>query len=576
MPDLNDQYERKLQRSIARAGRRIQRYYESTIETLSLQIDKVKYNGQVFSLSQFPALKNRIDAQIKQMHVNIYSTVVNSVKGSWDLSNEKNDLLVDKRLARRRPNQRVRKILYDPNLEALNRFTARKEKGLNLSQRVWNSLEPFKTELEAGLGLGITSGRPAKEMARELKKYLVEPDRLFRRVRDAEGKLRLSRPAKAFHPGQGVYRSSYKNSLRLTRTENNIAYRTADHERWKTLPFVIGIEVKLSNQHPKYDICDVCAGRYPKDFKFTGWHPQCICYAVPIMMNDEDYSRLEDSILGIADFDPTSVQQVTETPAGFREFVRQNKNRIEGWSNKPYWVRDNKKYFEDVRREPLPRDIAKIKPAGNAIASQFTKIQPSIRNNVKEALESIDKVHGDGILKDIPFKKVRAQYEAAFFNRNGQPTQIHQSASAKSPAFSLTHEMGHYFDLHTIGTPGQWDSDQDGSRVNQIIKIAKKSNALKAIQKALDDGRMKLNGEMQNLSTGVRNHLNYLLYPKEIWARSYAQYIAKRSGNKSMLAGLKEMVDYKGIPYQWVDEDFSEIEKAIDRLFLDIGWTATD
>ena len=108
------------------------------------------------------------------------------------------------------------------------------------------------------------------------------------RVRDKHGNLRLSKAAKAYHPGRGVYRSSYRNALRLTATENNMAYRTADHLRWQQQPFVVGIEIKLSNNHTCkgvigrfVDICDDRAGVYPKDFKFVGWHPHCRCYCVP-------------------------------------------------------------------------------------------------------------------------------------------------------------------------------------------------------------------------------------------------------------------------------------------------------
>ena len=66
-------------------------------------------------------------------------------------------------------------------------------------------------------------------MSRDVCGYLRNPDKLFRRVRDKHGNLRLSKAAKAYHPGRGVYRSSYRNALRLTATENNMAYRTADH-----------------------------------------------------------------------------------------------------------------------------------------------------------------------------------------------------------------------------------------------------------------------------------------------------------------------------------------------------------
>ena len=76
-------------------------------------------------------------------------------------------------------------------------------------------------------------------MSRDVRRYLRNPDKLFRRVRDKHGNLRLSKAAKAYHPGRGVYRSSYRNALRLTATENNMAYRTADHLRWQQQPFVV-------------------------------------------------------------------------------------------------------------------------------------------------------------------------------------------------------------------------------------------------------------------------------------------------------------------------------------------------
>ena len=40
----------------------------------------------------------------------------------------------------------------------------------------------------------------------------------------------------------------------LAVTETNAAYRTADHERWQNLDFVVGIEIHLSGNH-------TCKGR---------------------------------------------------------------------------------------------------------------------------------------------------------------------------------------------------------------------------------------------------------------------------------------------------------------------------
>lgn len=155
----------------------------------------------------------------------------------------------------------------------------------------------------------------------------------------------MSKAAKAYHPGQGVYRSSYKNALRLTATENNIAYRTADHERWQSIPFVIGIEIKCSNNHPVYYICDELAGIFPKDFKYTGWHPFCRCYAVPVLAKQEEFLEYQRKLLAsedVSDFKFTGT--VKDVPEKFTSWLKNNETRLNNAKSIPYFLKDNPKY----------------------------------------------------------------------------------------------------------------------------------------------------------------------------------------------------------------------------------------
>lgn len=341
MPDnLDEQFEKEHSRLLRDTERRIRRFFESAIlELAPIAASITAADGTVFLLSQYPQLSARINRIMQRMHGFIYTTTINGIGLGWDLSNEKNDLLVDRRLAGKRPSETARQILFDPNEGARRAFAARKEKGLDLSDRIWKSIDGYRTEMEAQLGMGISEGRSANAMAAELRSHLEEPERLFRRVRDHKGRLQLSEAAKNYHPGQGVYRSSFMNAKRLVRTEQNMAYRTSDFERWQKLPFVTGIEIKLSNNHPVYDICDELKGVYPKDFLWRGWHPNCRCYQKSVMMSDADYEKYEDSILGLGD--APEIKQVSEPPAKFGQYLERNKERIEGWATKPYWVRDN-------------------------------------------------------------------------------------------------------------------------------------------------------------------------------------------------------------------------------------------
>lgn len=309
---------------------------------------------RIFSFDDYPATQKQIERLMSALKDSMETTIVNGVQSAWTLSNNKNNALVSRILGDRAKDlskEQYRRY-FSTNGAALDAFLQRKTQGLNLSDRVWKYTNAFKKEIELGLDLGIRTGESAASMTRSLSQYLQHPDKLFRRVRDEHGNLKLSQAAKDFHPGRGVYRSSYKNALRLAGTETNIAYRTSDHLRWQQLDFVVGIEVKLSNNHtlngqPFHDMCDTLKGRYPKDFKFTGWHPQCRCHAIPILKTEEEMAQDTQRILAGEQPTNDSVNAVKNVPQQFSEWIEDNADRIQRAKERatlPYFIRDNRYY----------------------------------------------------------------------------------------------------------------------------------------------------------------------------------------------------------------------------------------
>lgn len=299
-----------------------------------------------FYLSNFPAVQRRINEAVQTLHDNLVSSIETGDREEWLLSCEKNDAMIDMLTSSTGLPKDVISQWKQPNLEALEAFQSRKIDGMGLSARVWNITDQFKQELELALDIGLGEGKSAADLSRDVRRYLNEPERLFRRVRDKHGVLRLSKAAKAYHPGQGVYRSSYKNALRLTATENNMAYRTADHERWQSIPFVIGIEIKCSNNHPVYDICDELAGIYPKDFKYTGWHPFCRCFAVSVLAKQEEFLEYQRKLLAgedVSDFKFSGT--VNDVPDNFNSWLDRNRERVKTTTSVPYFIKDNGKYI---------------------------------------------------------------------------------------------------------------------------------------------------------------------------------------------------------------------------------------
>ncbi|MBO5711173.1 MAG: hypothetical protein J6R62_06650, partial [Rikenellaceae bacterium] len=192
--------------------------------------------------------------------------------------------------------------------------------------------------------------------------YLQEPDKLFRRIKtgtDANGNplYKLSKAAKAYHPGRGVYRSSYKNAMRLTRTETNMAYRASEQDRWQRMDFVVGYEVKRSKRGFDCSICESLKGKFPKDFIFRGWHAQCRCVVVPILATDDEFIKMQEKIL--AGENPASVRSANTIRRPHEDFYNwweNNKGRVETATTMPYWVQDNQDYINKKRKVRVRTD----------------------------------------------------------------------------------------------------------------------------------------------------------------------------------------------------------------------------
>lgn len=327
--------------------------YEKATSEAARMSGNIAYNpDKQFNFDDYPETKNSLDKMLNNLSSSVNTVIKNSTRKEWLFACQKNDEIVNRIFN----NPKAKKILldkyYERNIEAMNAFQQRRTEGMTLSDRIWRGTEQFRQELELGIDIGLGEGRSADELSRDLRNNLNDPENLFRRVRNSRGNLGLSKAAKAYHPGQGVYRSSYKNAMRLTRTETNMAYRTADYNRWQQMDYVNGVEVKLSNNHtlngePFVDICDELAGKYPKEFKFTGWHPQCRCFVIPILADLDDFIEYEKKILAGDDVkDYTFNGKIKELPKGFNSWVGENKTRIAYSKSLPYFIKDNQRFYQ--------------------------------------------------------------------------------------------------------------------------------------------------------------------------------------------------------------------------------------
>lgn len=331
-------------------------YGIAAVELLQLGA-KYDYNpeqGKLFSFSSSKQSSENTNAILTNFKSQLYGIITGGIASEWAFANTKNDEWV------RSLTDSPKKAYLQHNQQALEAFRRQKFYGHTLSDRVWKYTTQFKEQIELTLSVGLSEGRSAARMSQDVRQYLNEPDRLFRRVRDKFGNLVLSKNAQTYHPGQGVYRSSYQNAIRMTRTVINTAYRESDYIRWQQFDFVVGIDIKTSKSHatwlakywyPRFkkgraplEICDRMEGRYPKTFKFIGWHPNCRCYAVPILANEETNK----------DWWEKPENEVKDMPSGYNDWLNENEDRILDAAKRgklPYWIKENKKYVNVLQKQ---------------------------------------------------------------------------------------------------------------------------------------------------------------------------------------------------------------------------------
>ena len=152
---------------------------------------------------------------------------------------------------------------------------------MKLSGRIWKSSLYAKTGIQKVIKNGITNGLSAKDIAKNLDRYMTP---------NAKNTLLKKEIGKKFPSNPHYY------ALRVARSEAQHSYQESMYNAGKIMPSYLGIYWVLSNRHPKYDICDKLAnekkygekGFYPKGKEPSLAHPHCICTQIQKLSNNDD------------------------------------------------------------------------------------------------------------------------------------------------------------------------------------------------------------------------------------------------------------------------------------------------
>ena len=171
-----NKYDKKHLQDLQDIEKRIERIFiEATKEAAKIgaRIDQIDPE-RLFSFDDYPSTKKGIDKLMKDLASDVEVAIVNAVESAWTLANNKNNELCNTLFGDnvgKLSDDQYRRY-YSTNHDAMVAFRDRKEKGLNLSDRVWRYTDTFKREIELGLDVGIRNGMSAQDMTSELKKWL--------------------------------------------------------------------------------------------------------------------------------------------------------------------------------------------------------------------------------------------------------------------------------------------------------------------------------------------------------------------------------------------------------------------
>ena len=357
----------KLLLQLAQLDSKLRRLYGQTyseVLTISEIRNAIESEEDNFTWKNHPNARKKLENLLKRLNTSTANLIMSNVKSVRSEATQESLRYITASVSGEKMASNEKKELsgISEQIQRRKADSAHKKREIEISNSVWKYSEQAKKEIEVIIQNAILQGKSADETTAELKKYLNNPDALFRRVRNKNGDLVLSKAAREYHPGAGVYRSAYKNALRLARTEMNMAYRLSEWESYQNNPLVKAYEIRLSNNHTTpgkngdpvalVDICDELAGIYPKWFKWVGWHPQCRCVMIPITLTPAEFGEYRKAKQEGKLSEWQAKQGRAELPDNFVNWLTSRKGdmvELMKQGRLPYFMRDNFATESDIK-----------------------------------------------------------------------------------------------------------------------------------------------------------------------------------------------------------------------------------
>lgn len=196
---------------------------------------------------------------------------------------------------------------------------------------------------------------------------------------------------------------------------------------------------------------------------------------------------------------------------------------------------------------------------------------------VRHALEAIDAVHGDGVLPPLPVIRTRGRVQVGAYvwnSHTGEALRLSFSATNDHAELSVIHEIGHFLDHQALGRPGIFASESGA--LGSLMQVISATDAATRLRSLRSRRRFLFEERGRRLAETI-NHsrVEYLLQPRELFARAYAQFIAEESRNPVLMRQLEAVRSTRQSRVYhdlWADDDFSSVGTELRSLIGRRRW----
>ncbi|WP_350351888.1 phage minor capsid protein [Microbacterium sp. A8/3-1] len=262
-----------------------------------------------------------------------------------------------------------------------------------------------------------------------------------------------------------------------------------------------------------------------------------------------------------------AAQDVRDAQGDMRDFIRRTGRNRQSYREQLGFADGRGGFPRAENSSPLPPS----RPSTVAYrAAKGTPVGDGARHAVSQmrAVHTIPSTVTPVSIARMPSATARAKPGVRGSYSRAQST-LWLRPDAEDLEFTTVHELGHWLDNKLLGDDARYGSDRLDSpawtRWNAAVAASAPTRHLETVRGMVGNGRV---------SAELGTHIDYMLRPREQFARAYAQWVATRTGDATLLA---QLAVFQGADnsilraYHWADDDFEAIGAALDDIFRERG-----